>query len=449
MTTQTEKYNPYPAYRSSDVEWLGEIPAHWEVKRLKTFANVQLSNVDKKSEEGQGEVFLCNYVDVYYNEHISLGVDFMTATASEEQIRRFSLRKGDVLITKDSETWTDIAVPAVVTEDLPGVLCGYHLAHIRPDNNCDGAFLSRAFSAMGPRDQFHTSANGITRYGLTGDAIRSGEFPLPPLPEQRSIAVFLDRETARIDEFVAKKERLIELLQEKRTALITRTVTRGLDPSVQMRDSGVEWLGEIPAHWEVKRLKTIAEIRYGLGQPPKESPDGLPLVRATNVNRGRITEADMLYVDPRDVPPGRRASLSTREIIVVRSGAYTADSAIIPEKYEGAIPGYDMVLTVKKAKPEFVAIALLCPYIRDAQLVVASTRSAQPHLNAEELGEALILLPLLPEQQAIAGFLDRETARLDALVARVREAIDHLKELRIALISAAVTGRIDVREEAG
>ena len=262
---------------------------------------------------------------------------------------------------------TDIADPAVVTEDLPGVLCGYHLAHIRPDNNCDGAFLSRAFSAMGPRNEFHTSANGITRYGLTGDAIRLGQFPLPPLPEQRAIAGFLDRETARIDEFVAKKERLIELLQEKRTALITRTVTRGLDPSVQMRDSGVEWLGEIPAHWEVKRLKTIAEIRYGLGQPPKESPDGLPLVRATNVNRGRITEADMLYVDPRDVPPGRRASLSTREIIVVRSGAYTADSAIIPEKYEGAIPGYDMVLTVKKAKPEFgrnrIALSLYsrCP----------------------------------------------------------------------------------------
>ena len=285
--TATLKYKPYPAYRPSGVEWLEEIPSHWEVKRLKTFANVQLSNVDKKSEEGQAEVFLCNYVDVYYNERIRLGVDFMSATASEGQMRRFSLRKGDVLITKDSESWTDIAVPAVVAQDLPDVLCGYHLAHIRPGSNCDGAFLSRSFSAIGPRDQFHISANGITRFGLTGDAIRSGEFPLPPLTEQRAIAAFLDRETARIDELVARKERLIELLQEKRTALITRAVTRGLDPSAPMKDSGVEWLGEIPAHWEVKRLKYLADFINGAAFNPAEwGTEGTPIIRIQNLNGG-------------------------------------------------------------------------------------------------------------------------------------------------------------------
>ena len=265
MIKNLAKYSPYPTYRPSGVEWLGDVPAHWEVKRLKTFANVQLSNIDKKSEEGQADVFLCNYVDVYYNEQIRPEVDFMSATASEDQIRRFSLRKGDVLITKDSESWNDIAVSAVVAQDLQDVLCGYHLSHIRPGSNCDGAFLSRAFSAIGPRDQFHISANGITRFGLTGDAIRTGQFPLPPLPEQRAIAAFLDRETARVDNLVARKERLIGLLQEKRTALITRAVTRGLDPNAPMKDSGVEWLGGIPAHWEVKRLKHLASMRAGAG----------------------------------------------------------------------------------------------------------------------------------------------------------------------------------------
>jgi type I restriction enzyme S subunit len=196
-------------------------------------------------------------------------------------------------------------------------------------------------------------------------------------------------------------------------------------------------------------LKTIAEIRYGLGQPPKESPDGLPLIRATNISHGHITDEDMLYVDPADIPAGRRAILSAKEIIVVRSGAYTADSAIIPKKYEGAISGYDMVVTVREANPEFIAAVLLCPYVHNAQLVVASTRSAQPHLNAEELGEALLLLPTIAEQCNIAAFLDKETARLDSLIAKVREAIKRLRELRSALISAATTGRIDVREEAG
>ena len=283
---------------------------------------------------------------------------------------------------------------------------------------------------------------------LSQELLKSIQVPTPSLPEQRAIAAFLDRETAKIDALVAKKERLIELLQEKRTALISDAVTKGLDPDVPLKDSGVEWLGEIPAHWDSKRLKTISRIRYGLGQPPRESSKGLPLIRATNVTRGRITEEDMVYVDPDDVPIGRDAFLAEGEIIVVRSGAYTADSAIIPKAYDGAVTGYDMVVTVNNALAEFVAVALLCTYVRDAQLVISSMRSAQPHLNAEELGAAVILLPPLPEQRAISTFLDHETAQIDALVAKVRAVIDRLKELRTALISAAVTGKIDVRETA-
>ena len=188
------KYTSYPTYQPSGIEWLGEIPVHWEVKRLKTFATVQLSNVDKKSVDGQHPVRLCNYVDVYYNEHIGQDIEFMTSTATKEQVHRFSLRRGDVLITKDSETWTDIAVPAVVTQDLPEILCGYHLAHVRPDSSCSGEFLSRAFAAIGLRDQYQISANGITRFGLTGDSIRTSLHALPPLSEQRAIAAFLNRE---------------------------------------------------------------------------------------------------------------------------------------------------------------------------------------------------------------------------------------------------------------
>jgi type I restriction enzyme S subunit len=180
------RFKPYPAYKDSGVEWLGEIPAHWEVRRLKTVASVQLSNVDKKSVEGQESVRLCNYVDVYYNERITADLDFMAATATPEQVRRFSLHAGDVLITKDSESWTDIAVPAVVAEGLPDVLCGYHLALARPEGDCDGAFLARAFSAIGPRDQFQVAANGITRFGLGGDAIRTGLFAMPPLVRNKA-----------------------------------------------------------------------------------------------------------------------------------------------------------------------------------------------------------------------------------------------------------------------
>jgi len=154
------RVKPYPAYKDSGVEWLGEIPEHWDLRRLKTVAAIQLSNVDKKSLEGQEAVRLCNYTDVYYHDRITPDLDFMAATATPEQIARFSLRKGDVLITKDPESWTDIAVPAVIAEDLPRVLCGYHLAHIRPQRACHGAFLARAFSAVGPQ---HAAAGAARR----------------------------------------------------------------------------------------------------------------------------------------------------------------------------------------------------------------------------------------------------------------------------------------------
>ena len=216
--------------KHSGVEWLGEIPAHWEVRRLKSAASVELSNVDKKSVEGDASVELCNYTDVYYHEHIIANMDFMQATASPEQARRFSLCAGDVLITKDSEDWTDIAVPAVVMEDLPGVLCGYHLAHIRPSQMIlDGGFLARACAAIGPRDQFQVAANGITRFGLTGDTIRSARLSVSPPDEQRAIAEFLDRETAKIDALSNKIRDGIERLKELRTALISAAVTGKID----------------------------------------------------------------------------------------------------------------------------------------------------------------------------------------------------------------------------
>lgn len=225
----TKGLDPDVPMKDTGVEWLGEIPAHWEVRRLKECATVSLSNVDKKSVEGEASVWLCNYMDVYHQERIDAQVDFMAATATQSQIRRFSLRKGDVLITKDSETWTDIAVPALVSEDLLNVLCGYHLALVRPRSSCVGAFLAHAIRAIGPRDQYQVSANGITRFGLTANAIRGSVLPIPPTSEQQAIADHLDRETAKIDALTTKITESIGLLTEYRTALISAAVTGKID----------------------------------------------------------------------------------------------------------------------------------------------------------------------------------------------------------------------------
>ncbi|MBX6330922.1 MAG: restriction endonuclease subunit S [Gemmatimonadaceae bacterium] len=446
------RFKPYPACKDSGIEWLGDIPAHWEVKRLKTLAAVQLSNVDKKSVEGQEPVRLCNYTDVYYNERITADLEFMAATATREQVRRFALRAGDVLITKDSESWTDIAVPAVVSEDLPDVLCGYHLAHIRPADGIVGAFLSRAFSAVGPRDQFHVAANGITRFGLGGDAIRVGVFAMPPEPEQRAIAAFLDRETARIDALVAKKERLIELLQEKRTALITRAVTKGLDPSVPMKDSGVEWLGEIPAHWEVKRLWHLTpsrrRIMYGIVLPGPNVQDGVPLVKGGDVSPERL-RLDRLNRVSREIEAGyARSRLRGGDLVYAIRGSI-GEVAMVPDELTGANITQDAarIAYTSETYGPWLLYALRSR-AAFAQLEAGALGAAIRGINIRDLKRASLAVPPPDEQRAIADFLDRETSRIDALITKVRDAIDRLKELRTALISAAVTGKIDVREEA-
>ena len=247
---------PYPAMKNSCVAGLGAVPAHWEMHRLATITEMRVSNVDKRSKVDERPVRLCNYVDVYKNERVHAGVRFMRATASEQEIDRFRLALGDVLITKDSEDWQDIGVPALVEYVADDLLCGYHVAILRPYTAMVGDYLLRALQSRPIKWQFRVAAAGVTRYGLTHNAIRSVRVSLPPLAEQTAIARFLDHADRRIRRYIRTKERLIELLEEQKQAIIHQAVTGQIDvgsgqPYPAYKDSGVEWLGEVPEHWEV------------------------------------------------------------------------------------------------------------------------------------------------------------------------------------------------------
>ena len=225
------RWREYPRYKPSGVEWLGQIPEHWDIRKLKYISSIQFSNVDKHTVEGEKPVRLCNYVDVYHKDFITADLNFMEATAPPAQVEKFALKGGDVIITKDSEAWDDIAVPAYVSSDMHDVLCGYHLAQIRPKTKwADGKYLFRAFCSRGINDQFRVAATGVTRYGLGKYWLDNGLFLVPPIEEQRAIAAFLDRETERIDALITKVQESIDLLKEYRTALISHAVTRGLAP---------------------------------------------------------------------------------------------------------------------------------------------------------------------------------------------------------------------------
>ena len=232
---------PYPAYKDSGVEWLGDVPAHWKVRRLRNVAELRVSNVDKHTKESETPVRLCNYVDVYKNDRIRSGMPFMAATATADELERFRLRSGDVLITKDSEAWDDIGVPALVQEVDNDVVSGYHLALLRSDaGHLNGEFLYRAVQNRGVAYQFHVRANGVTRYGLSHEAIKSVCLPVPPLAEQATIVRFLNHADRRIRRYIRAKQKLVgaaasrteretSLIDEYRTRLIADVVTGKVD----------------------------------------------------------------------------------------------------------------------------------------------------------------------------------------------------------------------------
>ncbi len=444
-------YKPYPKMKDSGMPWIGEIPVGWEVRKLKYVSDVQFSSVDKLTKVDELPVRLCNYTDVYNNDLITEDIEFMNASATKEEISKYALLEGDILITKDSESWDDIAVPSYVAADLDNVICGYHLARIRPFNGkVIGRFLHRSFIANGICDQFKISANGVTRFGIGKLSISNALFLLPPLPEQRAIAAFLDRETSRIDALIDRKERLIALLKEKRQALITRAVTKGLDPNATMKDSGVPWIGEIPAGWEVRKLKHAIKNRlmYGANESAEFDDVSFPrYIRITDFTEGGKLRDDTFKSLPPDI--AHDYILSEGDILFARSGA-TVGKTFQFKDYDGkaCFAGY-----LIKASPDTKHI--LSDYLyhytrsffyeewRNSIFIQATIQN----IGAEKYQQLSVVVPPIPEQRAIVAFLDRETSRSDAIIDKITDQITKLRELRQTLISHAVTGKIDVRGE--
>lgn len=442
ITGGVRQWKPYPAYKESGLSTGVQIPLHWAMMRLKHIAAVRPSNVDKKTVEGQEPVRLCNYVDVYKNDAITPDMDFMRASATPAQIAAYTLKAGDVIITKDSETWMDIAVPAHVNSDLPGVLCGYHLALVRPRKEVvDGAFLFRCFSATGVLDQFRVAANGITRFGLGTGAIADALFPLPPLDEQRRIVEFLDRETAKIDVLIAKKERLIELLQEKRTALVSHAVIRGIESAVPMKDSGLEWVRQIPAHWTVLRNGFLFLDRDQRGYPD------LPILEVSIHTGVKVREFSGEHVEQKAEDHSTYKRSLAGDLAFNKMRMWQGAVGVTP--VDGLVsPDYQ----VCRPRPGvhsryFEQLFRTSFYLTEINRYSHGIVKDRNRLYWDQFKEMPSLVPPPEEQVKIIEHVDAITKRTGAMIAKVQEAIDKLREYRTALISAAVTGKIDLSNE--
>ena len=293
-------------------------------------------------------------------------------------------------------------------------------------------------------------SSGGGQPNLNQDDLRQIRIPIPPLPEQRAIADYLDRETGKIDRLVAKKRELIEKLKKKRAALISRTVTHGLNSDAKLKPSGIEWLGDVPEHWEVSKVRFEARL-VSKGTTPstvgKEIVDeGVRFIKAENIQDSKVSAIPAFCIDVETDQLLTRSRLKTNDVLVVIAGATTGkvavlDSSMLPANTNQA------VCFVRLRRAEYaplLAYWVSTKFIQDA-VWNAAVQSAQPNLAMEDIRAFPCIVPPLPEQRAIADFLDRETGKIDRLTAKVEEAIERLQEYRTALITATVTGKIDVR----
>lgn len=412
---------------------------------------MRVSNVDKHIKDGELPVRLCNYVDVYKNDCITESVPFMKATANADEIDRFRLEPEDILITKDSEVWNDIGVPALVEYSAKDLICGYHLALLRSRKAMlNGAYLFRALQSPALAYQFHIAANGVTRYGLSHHAIKSALLPIPPLPEQDAIVCYLDHADGRIRRSISAKERLIGLLEEQRQAFIHRAVTRGLDPDVRLKPSGVEWLDDVPAHWIVAPVKRHYSIQ--LGKMLQNRPTGLtdvevPYLKAQHVQWSsvRIAEAPTMWASPHEI---EQFGIRCGDLLVCEGGE-GGRCGLVKE----VEPGYIIQNALHRVRPsgnctndylQYVMISIA----KTGWLEAINNKATIAHFTVEKFGSLPIPLPPLPEQATIVEYLDKATADVDAAIARARRHVELLHEYRTRLIADVVTGKLDVREAA-
>jgi type I restriction enzyme S subunit len=438
-----ERFRPYPEYKDSGTEWLSGVPRDWDVIRLKSALSVSR---EKNGKSPVGEMLsVSGYrgVEPKVYEH-------------EEQ-RRADEDLEDYRVVRKSQL-----VANTMWLNYSGLGVSDYEGHVSPAYRCYdiGAKYHGKFLHHLMRSSTYVGRYCGLLYGVRPNSLQiknhdwdSIELLIPPVPEQRAIAEFLDRETGKIDALVAKKERLIELLQEKRTALITHAVTKGLDPTAPTKPSGIPWLGNIPAHWEStfldKAVDPLRRITYGIVQPGPPDSDGRFMVRGQNYSRGWSDPEAIFRVSHGVEAPYKRARLAPGDIVMTIVGAGTGNVAIVPNWLDGA---NITQTTARIAIAEGRGTNAFFKYQLESQVGQRNVEltvkgAAQPGINLAHLAKYQLVLPPVSEQTEIARYLDKRTGQFEDLIESIGSAIDRLKEFRTALISAAVTGKIDVREE--
>jgi len=447
------RFRPYSKYKPSGVEWLGDVPEHWEVKRLKYCATIN----DEALAETTPADYELEYVDiggVSAVEGITATEQFIFENSPSRARRR--VRHGDTIV---STVRTYLRAIAPIKNPPDNLIVSTGFAVVRP-RKVDSSFLAYSLRESSFVESVVARSVGVSYPAVNATEVGGICSPLPPCTEQQAIAAFLDRETAKVDWLVAKKQELIEKLKERRTALISRTVTRGLPPAAaraaglnshpKLKPSGIASIGECPASWNVTPLMHLTDLNrqvmYGIVLPGPDVDEGVPIVKGGDVKPGRLA-AEFLCKTTFEIEMGFvRSRLKGGDIVFSIRGTI-GEVALVPDALEGANITQDVarVAPRKGIDVRWLSYALRAEPIV-SPLLSLSLGAAVRGVNIRDLKRVRICCPLAKEQRAIADHLDRETAKFDRLIEKVAAAVAKLQEYRAALITAAVTGKIDVRK---
>jgi type I restriction enzyme, S subunit len=406
------------AFNPTQREWLGSLPRHWSTPPLRRLARI---------ENGR------DYKDIEVDEG---GYPVVGSGGAFARAGAYLCEGPSVLLGRKGT----IDRPQYVDEPFWAVDTSFFTLVARDVS-------TRFFFYFALTIPFGYFEAGTALPSMTKSNLYTIRCPLPPLDEQHALADFLDRETEKIDTLVAKKQRLIELLQEKRTALISHAVTKGLDPDVPMKDSGIDQLGQIPSHWMAERLAMLTDkITNGFVGPTRDIllDQGVTYLQSLHIKENRITFGDDYFVSPEWSRQHAKSVLKTGDVLVVQTGDI-GQVAVVPPKFEGANCHALIIMSPVRslASGEYLSWALNSHYGYHA-LKRIQTGALHPHLNCTFVREIVCPLPPLGEQAHVVQWVRDQNDRHDRLLAALEQAIRRLEEYRSALITATVTGQIDV-----
>lgn len=435
-------YKPYPAYKDSGIEWIGKVPEHWVVKRIEHIAGTHRKSI---SANELNSIDVLHYsipsVQEFGDGTIESGttIDSNKLIVECEQvlISKLNPRKGTVVIADKDQRRTTVAS----TEFVPLIAL---------PQKSTAKFIASLVASAPVKQLLESRVESVTRshQRVAPEEILKAKIAVPSFHEQIQIAGAIDRETSRIDALIAKKTRFIELLQEKRQALITHAVTKGLDPNVKMKDSGVEWIGEVPEHWTITKLKHVSRALIGLTYAPEDvvvDGTGITVLRSSNIQGGQLDLADIVQV--RAVADPDLMVRIGDILICSRNGsrALIGKNIQLDERSVGCTFGAFMTV-VRGSFNDFLYYAFNSTMF-DANSALYMTSTVN-QLTISMIANMEVPLPSKEEQRAIVSHLRKGLSSLDALLFKTQRSIDLLKERRSAFITAAVTGQIDFREAA-